>query len=667
MAQTTASERTVMSLADIAALTRVQRAVVSMWRRRPMVRGELVPFPGAVEVRAGQERFDIADVVDWLARTGRGNNPDYRADALAHAQPSVHIDDSVLDAALDALLCLKARTGLDLSDSSPARILDEADDVDPQDEHLVSELLAAGDELASIADYAERLVDAAWDAASAQHMVRRRRLSGRGAHVSLSPEAKDLLGRVGAALALDLEGEIVIADPGESDPDLVDAVLTVLGEGVPAHVLVVGTSPRARAARRHHGVRGRAVVSESPHGVQPIVVTRLPLSGPGSDPAAVLAAADDVQLDLTTAQRALVVGPATALCDRLIDGALEQQRDHVVRLGRLRCALRLPPGLVTDGSRQVVGLWVLGGAPSSRRVDEQRLATADLTNDVLGAHVVGDVVTDVIASLTDHARITHAFRYARLTATATLLASSGPLVAVGSRPRVGGMASSAERVVRTHTLVARLDEDRIAPSALDGLILEGGESIDSSSEVTVDAAIQSKDLRVVPGTRIAVEVPVADGGVRVVDADAVLDRMAPRRGLDALELEVSAPRARRSEPGDVIFCVSPRPAAIVDHVGLSVVAAPARILRCAPGSGLVPEAVARAINALPERSPRWRAWHLPRVPAGQATALRTALRHLDIEEDRARRRAADIATLAHQLTHGVARGAMTLRPTEEGH
>lgn len=667
MPSTTTTTRTVMSLADIAALTRVQRAVVSMWRRRPVVRGDVVPFPAAVEVREGQERFELADVVEWLARTGRGNNPDYRADALAHAQPAVSLEDAVLDTALEALLCLKAQTGLDLGDSSPARILDEADEVDPDDDHLVGELVAAGDELAQIADYAERLVDAAWDPVSAERVLRGRRGRGRGADVSLSPEAMDLVGRIGAAVALDLESDIVVTDPGDCDPDLVDAVLTQLGEGVAAHVLVMGTSARARAARRHHGVRGHSVLSVAPAGVRPIVVTRLPLSGPSSDPAAVLAAVDDVQLDLTEAQRAVVVGPAVALCDRLDDDALDQQRDHVVRLGRLRCALRLPPGLVTDGSRQVLGVWVLGGATRSRRVDEQRLAAADLTNERLGPDVVEDVVTDVVASLTDHARATHAFRYARLMPTSVLLAESGPLVAAGVRPgRVVAAGPAAETVVRLRARTAELDDRRVGSCALAGVTMSPGENSHPPGEVTIDAAIVDGHLRSVSGTRIGVEVPVAEGGVRIITVDDVLDPSGPRRGLDPIDLEASWPRARRTEPGDVVFCTSPHPAAIVDREGLSVVASPARVLRCAPESGLVPEAVAGAINDLPERSPRWRAWRLPRVPVEQTEVLAVSLRHLADEEERARRRLADLTTLATELTHGVASGAVALTPTEEG-
>ena len=57
-----------------------------------------------------------------------------------------------------------------------------------------------------------------------------------------------LLGLIGAAVALESEGDVVITDPDASDADLLDAILTALGEDVDAHVLVclLYTSPSPR-------------------------------------------------------------------------------------------------------------------------------------------------------------------------------------------------------------------------------------------------------------------------------------------------------------------------------------------------------------------------------------------------------------------------------------
>lgn len=665
----------VMSLTDIASLAHVQRPVVSAWRHRPVARGQHTPFPEPISPDGDPERFDMEEVVDWLLRTGRGNNPDFRADALAHAQPRVRLDDAAVDAGLDALLCLKACSGVDLAELSADELVSAAEEVDPLDDHLVSELLDLADELSPVASYAQELTDAAWDPASAHEVVRRRRNRCAETDAALAPGMLTLVGRVGAAVALDLDSDIVIADPLLADPDLVEAVLAALGEAVTTSVLVVGDCPRARSTRRLHRIRGRNVLRSLLPGGRPLVITRVSADLGAKGAAKTLAMADDVQLDLTEDQRALVLGPASTLCDGLEDGALDRQRDHLIRLGRLRCALRLPPGLVTDGSRQALGVWVMGPESRRRRLQEPRIAVADLTNEALRADVVEDITTDVVASLSDHARATHAFRYARLSATAAILAGAGSIVPAGARPtRVTG-TPSAEDVMRLQLQAADLDAERLLPPVLSGVTVAPAETSVSLGNVTIEAALHSGHLRVLAGTRISMDVPTAAGGVRVITADDVQDPKAPRRGLDPIELEAAWPRTRRTEPGDVIFCVSPRPAAIVDEEGLSVVASPARILRCAPGSGLVPHAVAHSINDLPERSPRWRAWRVPRVPAAQAEGLLIALRHLAAEEHRARQRQARLGALATELTRGLASGAMTLdttstthpSPTEEGH
>lgn len=654
----------VISLSGIASLAGVQRSVVSKWRGRPFARGLHVPFPRPVqEVHGGHELFALTEVVEWLEASGRGNNADFRRDALAHARPLVHLDEDKARVALEALLCLKARAGLTLSGLRADAIVDEADALDPDDNHLVSELMAAGDALTDLARYAERLSDALWDAASAYVRVRAAAHEGRP---GLGREALRLLGLIGAAVALESEGDVVITDPDASDADLLDAILTALGEDVDAHVLVMGESARYRAARRLHWVRGRSVVDVAPDGVLPLVVTRIPGSRQSADPSALLIEADDIQLDLHEHQRALLVGPAAVLCDGLGRRDLDQQRDHFVRLGRLRCALRLPSGLLADGSRTALGLWVLGGEPASVRVESRRLATADLSNEALTPDAIEDIVTDVAASLTDPARDTHAFRYARLHATAALLAGRGPLVVPGTGPAPIKITPPAESVVSVRRILSELRGESTAPVLLDDLELGPGTEVAPISQVSIDAAIREGLLRLLPGSRIP-HTPSATSGVRIIDPHDVEGAAQPPRLVDPLDLEELAPRARRTEAGDVVFCVSPRPAAIVDTDGLSVVASPARVLRCAPGSGLVPEAVAQAINALPSRSPRWRAWRIPRVPIAQADTLAAVLRAVAAEEARTRARGDRLALLAHELARGVSTGALTLTDhSEEG-
>jgi hypothetical protein len=72
-----------MSMSDIAALARVQRPVVSVWRSRAA--RTHTPFPAPVAREHGQEYFDAGQIGSWLAETQRGNNPEAATDAAAYA------------------------------------------------------------------------------------------------------------------------------------------------------------------------------------------------------------------------------------------------------------------------------------------------------------------------------------------------------------------------------------------------------------------------------------------------------------------------------------------------------------------------------------------------------------------------------------------------------
>ena len=99
-----------VTLARVAELAHVQRPVVSMWRSRFATAAD--PFPAPVARRSGTLLFDAAQVAEWLARTGHGNNSDVLADAAAAAAP---VDLSFADPThadeLDALIALQSARG----------------------------------------------------------------------------------------------------------------------------------------------------------------------------------------------------------------------------------------------------------------------------------------------------------------------------------------------------------------------------------------------------------------------------------------------------------------------------------------------------------------------------------------------------------------------------
>ena len=76
-----------LTMQDVADLAKVRRPVVSMWRKRPTVRGVSIPFPAPVSTVDGVERFASGEIVDYLRRSGRGNNADAPLDVPAVAVP----------------------------------------------------------------------------------------------------------------------------------------------------------------------------------------------------------------------------------------------------------------------------------------------------------------------------------------------------------------------------------------------------------------------------------------------------------------------------------------------------------------------------------------------------------------------------------------------------
>src|SRR5699024_9847555 len=130
-------------------------------------------------------------------------------------------------------------------------------------------------------------------------------------------------------------------------------------------------------------------------------------------------------------------------------------------------------------------------------------------------------------------------------------------------------------------------------------------------------------LRRLPGHRLdAADVRAAAGapGEVPVLGEPELTGASGRgsRVADRLELAARYP-AKLTEPGDVVFMVSPRPAAMVDHEGFSVVAFPAQVLRVAEMPvGLVPGLLAQDVAGQDPRARRWRDFPVRLVPREQA-------------------------------------------------
>jgi len=661
-----------MTLVEVARLAQVQRPVVSMWRSRAARSG--TPFPSSVVTVRGEERFPADAVVDWLERTGLGNNPDVRADAAAFASPKGMSpqDDEIVFHGLAALLCLREIAGAPLTDLPDEELLDVADDADPDDEFLFSEIEALGDRRLSLGVYVDGLADAAYHSGAAfeRLMQDRFRLILPGhTTVALHERAHELISCLAAALALDAGSDpALFVDPTAGGSDLLVSLVSREESVGSATVMIAGhydaVSRHARRRLRVHGVHcvPLAVDDDGAWEVPRPAVHVAQYPSPGCPTMAaeeILSAVENIVLQMDDTHRGVVLAPAGVLADRIRNRHVDELRDALLRQGRVRAIVRLPRGLVVSRPRQAVALWVLGPAHYTVPIDERWTTLADLTDMELDGAAIGDLVSDLVTAMGDRRTVhAHAFRFARPVATRTLLAGRRDLV--DSRPavvrpsRVSG-PDLAVRIAELTTALRSADAERMMDVGVEAYDVEAGSRLTTLGEV-----ITAGHLRVVPGNRLD-PAALPGGTVRVLGPEELSGAVHPgSRGIDRLAFEAAHPTGRYTEPGDVVFSTSPRPAVLVDVDGGSVAASPARVLRIhatSPG-GLLSDVLAADINAAPAGAKAWRGWSIRRVPATERDALTTVLATLARQRAGARERLALLDELDHLVVRGVTSGSL---------
>ncbi|WP_427007327.1 hypothetical protein [Pseudarthrobacter sp. H2] len=663
-----------MTLSDVAALAQVQRPVVSMWRKRSA--GSAHPFPEPAALEGGRELFDADQVAGWLEATGRGNNPEAVNDAAAFARMPATAAGSVQGNTLDALtalLTLKAMTGTALGPLGPAELLDLADECDPDDLFLYSELEAQGPGLASTAAFADRLVDSAYNAPAAfEQLLAARFRAGLREHseTALAGSAVGLISSAAVELAATLGGNTVFADSTRGGSDLLMGVVHASGESAPSTFLTAeddgGAGRLVRRRLRVHGVDGGQIQVEPSgefalHG--PVVhVAQYPSPGePGMDALQILSAVEHLALQMDDQQRAVIIAPARVLCDVPLPAGAAGLRSGLLRTGRVRAVVRLPQGLLRSKPREAQALWVLGPSFAEVPIAERWTMVADLGARDLTEDISQDLVSDVVASMGDRATIrAHSFRFARLVQTRVLLASRGSLV--GAQPHgPARSASGADAFLRVEELMRLLQTGGSEKPA--ALAVRPGDPQPSAKPASVQELIAAGNLSYIKGNRLEDADLVRKDGIRILGPEELLDpHSAQPRHIALLDFAANYPSGRLTEPGDVVFCTSPHPAATVDAQGGSAVVFPARMLRIDAGEpgGLLPDVVAADINALPGADKSWRQWRLNRVPDAQRRKLSQTLAGLQRDQHHTRVRLGRLEELATLITDGVAGGSLIL-------
>ncbi|NEE04613.1 hypothetical protein G1H10_31065 [Phytoactinopolyspora halotolerans] len=618
---------------DIADLAHVSRQAVSMWRKRPRVKGRDVPFPRAVEVMDGVEHFDRDDVVAWLEETGRGNNAEVRYDAPAVAMPEgMKLEDLVV------LLCVYAVAGEQLDGASRDQLLAWAQDVDPQDEFVLHEVrtLHPGPDALR---YVDDLVEASYGPADALARLDNGRLKRQAAERGLTDDVIKIL-QVSAQACRTYLGtdETVLMHGG-------DRVLTLALAGDFGAVVLQGDNVRDRALRRRAAIADVGITST--------------VTGPSIVAASIVRLAADDALDrvdgivlgLGPQDVAIILGSAAALCDRLRDES-ERMRSQTLRGENLAMAVRLPRGLWRAAHRQSLGLWVLHGGNFT-----QRPRIADLAAVPDGTLDLDDLASDIVGALerTDH----RAFRYCRRGDLSSILAGA-PVVPRGARALRIGQSDGASHVERIHAATLTTS----TPLAGHDILVEQAPGAVLLRHRSLGELRDSGHIVMRRGSRVDTGHADPEGTVTVASADGNWDSVR----LDPFDAERHYPRATRTEPGDVVFIEKPRPRARVDTEGGAMVASPSRILRLREAAEIGPYALAAIINEMTSEGSEWETWSVPVLSRPQAQRLDDALRDSQLYRDELRRRVDATRDLTRALIEGVAAGAVTLdaAPTTTG-
>ncbi|MER5691155.1 hypothetical protein ACWDBO_05905 [Streptomyces mirabilis] len=689
-----------ITYAEIAALAHVQRPVPTTWSRRHP------DFPVPVAYEDGRPLFDARAVVDWLTTTGRGNADPrrLRAELALHtlsAWRTPTLPASVLVGALTALICLRQQLDTAVSGQSWEALLARADDLDSEDTFLLAELRAVpdpdrtGPALAALAD---ELTEAAYTPAEAFDWVleARRRL---GSHDLAVDETTPAVVRALAALSgVDVLGEeSVIATPHARAGDLLAALHDRAAEGSGHTYLAADPDPaRVRLVRRRMLVRGvyefhldvmegeDLSSSADEWGYPDLLACVLPYEGAETrSPQLVLEQVQALTDYLGNGSVAVVLGPADVLVRSLPrHGEADRLRRSFLHEGLLKAAISLPDGAFAYRPGYRTAVWVLSRTAEAERAG--RVLLSDFSAQPLTEPVLDALAEDIAIWRSSGWRgdRRHEPRHAVIVPAKDLDDRPGTAFTPHQRPAEARYTRAVmERPARISDLEQRLTElqeqarrqqaDLRAALRIQAVLRPEDQPV---RRTTVRRLIEERRLRRRPGHRIAPEHLNAEGHYPVLAPDEILGtaRLGSRR-IDRGLLLTAYEHAQFTEPGDIVVTANPRFGVHVDEEGLSVVAAPARILRVHPNADppVRPRVLAALLRAAAAEYARTsgavRASRsiedllIPDLGRAEAERYDAALAEIESRAALLREQSAALDDLARITAAGIADGTLTIQ------
>lgn len=670
-----------ISMPEIAELAGVQRPVVTVWRRR-----HNGSFPRPVGGDAGRPLFDAQAILDWLVATGRANRetlePDLRQYALWHLGSGMKPEDLIAFAT--ALVCLRGLDGDEPLQSGVgwAGDLDErASRVDPSDLLLLSEIRALPDDAGWLVHAIDELVEAAWGCRQAfeRLLATRNRLNAPTLYRdAISPDLTGLMAAIsGASEQAATHSTVAVVDPWAGTGDLLTAVVAAIGEsGQPRISAVTGSEQMSRLLRRRLRVweLPMADVDVRARSRPPattdwrVLVTALPYrpqenrSREGH-----LRFLARLATDLGPGQAAVVLGPADLLAEQM-PPTQAGIRSEILRTDAVEAIITLPGGLMPFRPGYQASLWVLRRDESGR--GQGRVLHADVSDRPLTGQVVNDLVEDVTTWRRDGY---HPAAHRRALTTPVRVADllSGHSSLTGPRqpelPEANTLRHS--RVALLLDLQTQLAEHAHQPLPPPLTANMAAREDEARPTVTIGTLIKKEQVKRLKGARIAAEHVAGGGHHRVIGIPELTGHARPgHRMIDRLVLAERYPRARLTEPGDVIVAITADVMALVDVDGFSVAEYPAAVLRVnGAGQTLTPRTLAALIATAPSgrapgavRSRRLDEIPVPVLEPDEVGALDELLFDLDQRRCRAQEQIDILDTLQRTAVTGIADGTLTI-------
>ncbi|MEV4788564.1 hypothetical protein AB0K53_24470 [Streptomyces tuirus] len=685
-----------ITYAEIAALAQVKRPVPTTWARRHP------DFPAPVTHEDGRPLFDARAVVDWLASTGRGNTDPrrLRAELALHtlaAWRTPSLSASVLLGALTSLVCLHQQLDAPVADGRPWHtLLERATDLDPDDRFLLSELRALPDPDRTgpaLAHLADELIDAAYNPAEAFDWIlqARHRL---GSHDPATDGPTPAVVRALASLSgVDtLDEGAVIAVPHACSGDLPAALHDRAAEDSGHVYLAADPDPaRVRLVRRRMLVRGvyefRLDVVEGEEltadewGYPHLLVCALPYEAAETrDAKAVLEQVAALTDYLDTGATAVVLGPADVLTGPLArHGDADRLRRSFLEPGLLKAAISLPDGAYAYRPGYRTAVWVLARVPEEQRTGLVLLAdysARPLTEPALDA-LAEDIAIWRASGWTPDRR--HEPRHAAIVHGTDLDGSPGAAFTPQHRtPASRHLRTVVERPALIADLERRLGELHERSRAGELRLHAQAELRPENQPVrrtSVGRLLRARRLRRRPGHRFAPEHLTPEGHYTVLTPEEILGtaRIGGRR-IDRGILLTAYEHAQFTEPGDLVVTAHPHFGVYVDVEGVSLVAAPARILRVHPDADppVGPRVLAALLRAAAgehartsgavRASRRIEDLVIPDLSSAEADLYEAVLAEVESRAALLREQTAALDDLTRVMAAGMTDGTLTIQP-----